>query len=170
MEATTKSGKEWLRFSESVLRHIEEYAVPQYGDKGADMAHEYDIRTLQNQIKKYVGRFDTNARGEQEQMRDVLKIAHYACILYDKLFATRRKRNAEQPSQTGAAQTQLCEGVITLAKLVAEVIQMSTELREKTDCPYLQISQVCDQEDRCSLLSGRVCVGEGKCQYNKKEA
>lgn len=170
MVANTKSGKEWLRFSESVLRHIEEYAVPQYGDKGADMAHEYDIQTLQNQIRKYVGRFDTNARGEQEQMRDLLKIAHYACILYDKLLAMKRKCNAERLSQTGATQTQLCEGVITLAKLVAEAIQASTELRKTTDCPYLRISQVCDQEDRCSLLSGRVCVGEDKCEYAKKEA
>lgn len=169
MVANTKSGKEWLRFSESVLRHIEDYAVPQYGDKGTDMAHEYDIQTLQNQIKKYVGRFDTNARGEQEQMRDVLKIAHYACILYDKLLATRRKSNAEQPSQTSVAQAQLCEGVLALAKLVAKTIQTSAELHKKVNCPYLRISQMCDQEDRCSLFRGRVCMGGDKCGF-KEEA
>lgn len=84
MEAKTKSGSEWAGFSNEVLYHIENYAVPQYGDAGGDMAHNYGTEALETQIEKYVGRFKHNARGITEKQRDLLKICHYACILFMK--------------------------------------------------------------------------------------
>lgn len=36
--ALSERGKDWLAFSAKVLAHIEEYTVPQYGDKGEDLA------------------------------------------------------------------------------------------------------------------------------------
>jgi hypothetical protein len=38
-----------------------------------------------NQVEKYVRRFKNPARGEEERLRDMLKIAHYACMAYSKL-------------------------------------------------------------------------------------
>ena len=37
----TKRGMEWAEFQLDVLSHIEDYTVPQYGDKGDDIASEY---------------------------------------------------------------------------------------------------------------------------------
>ena len=34
-------GKDWDLFSINVRSHIESYTVPQYGDKGDDLASEY---------------------------------------------------------------------------------------------------------------------------------
>jgi len=76
---------EWLAFSEAEKVHIDTYTVSQYGDKGQDRCTELSPAELINDIKKYCARFGSNARGPEEQQRDMLKVAHYACIIWHKL-------------------------------------------------------------------------------------
>lgn len=79
----SKRGKEWMLFSNKVLSHIEEYTVPQYGDKGQDRADGYDLDTIAEHIGRYKDRMNSNSRGRIEAKRDMLKIAHYASMAYD---------------------------------------------------------------------------------------
>ena len=76
-------GNDWEEFSFRVLDHIENYTVPQYGDKGSDQCTDYDDRDFKKQIKKYANRLDSNMRGTVEAKRDLLKICHYAQMLHD---------------------------------------------------------------------------------------
>jgi len=74
--STSERGKDWKAFSDKVLNHIEIYTVPQYGDKGDDIATEYSSADCIKQVKKYAARFGTNSRPGQEEL-DLLKMAHY---------------------------------------------------------------------------------------------
>lgn len=69
-------GEEWKKFSEKVLNHIETYTVPQYGDKGEDLATDYSVEDLLKQANKYLARYGKNQRQGQE-MLDFMKTAHY---------------------------------------------------------------------------------------------
>lgn len=73
----SQRGEDWKAFAEQVLSHVEDYTVPQYGDKGEDQVTEWGLEDFTTTIKRYAARIGKNARpGEQE--RDFLKIAHYA--------------------------------------------------------------------------------------------
>jgi hypothetical protein len=76
---------EWNAFAYQVGNHIDEYTVPQYGDMPEDQLTEYSVTDCITQIKKYCNRIATNARGREETKRDMLKVAHYACVAYSKL-------------------------------------------------------------------------------------
>ena len=80
----SQRGQEWVEFSNEVLRHVEEYTVPQYGDKGDDNVTDYTPKDCVLQIKKYATRFESNQRFGQERL-DLLKTAHYACLAHTKL-------------------------------------------------------------------------------------
>jgi hypothetical protein len=84
IEAKTKRGADWVAFAEQVLLHIEDYTVPQYGDKGEDLASNYAAEDCIRHIKRYVARFGKNARPDQDHL-DLLKIAHYAQMAATKL-------------------------------------------------------------------------------------
>jgi hypothetical protein len=78
---------EWFNFSELVVKHIENYTVPQYGDKPTDPLHtDWSILDCTLAIKEYASRSTTNARGPEEEKRYFLKIAHYAAVAYFKLI------------------------------------------------------------------------------------
>ena len=80
----TLRGKDWQKFSNQVLSHINEYTVPQYGDKGSDLAEEYTPETCISQVKKYLTRFGKNQRQGQEKL-DLLKLAHYIQMAYTQI-------------------------------------------------------------------------------------
>ena len=80
----SERGKDWIAFAEKVLAHIENYTVPQYGDKGNDQATDYNAAELMRQVAKYAARNGKNARPGQEQL-DAIKAAHYAQMSHDKL-------------------------------------------------------------------------------------
>ena len=80
----TRRGKDWAMFQKEVLNHIETYTVPQYGDKGEDLADEYSTQDCLNQVKKYVTRYGKNAREGQEKL-DLLKMAHYIQMGFEAL-------------------------------------------------------------------------------------
>lgn len=82
-------GRDWSEFSNDVLNHIENYTVPQYGDKGEDQATDYTVPELLKQAKKYIERHGKNQRPGQEQL-DMLKAAHYI-----QMAATKMKEEAD---------------------------------------------------------------------------
>ena len=83
----------WVIFATVVGSHLREYAVPQYGDAPDDQLYAWNADQCIKQIGKYIARMDSNARGEQEKLTDLLKIAHYASVAwmklrdYEKLFS-----------------------------------------------------------------------------------
>ena len=74
-------GLDWLEFSAKVLDHIEVYTVPQYGDKGEDVATDYTMEVIAGNIGRYQARMGSNSRPGEEH-RDLIKIAHYASLAY----------------------------------------------------------------------------------------
>lgn len=85
MESTSNRGEEWGRFSKAVSDHIEQYTVPQFGDKPDDQLHtDWTDSDCILAIKKYANRAGKNSRGPEEDLRDLLKIAHYACVAWCK--------------------------------------------------------------------------------------
>jgi len=76
---------EWADFSVGVSVHIDYYCVPQYGEYPDEMIEGLTLKDIQKQIEHYAKRIGSNARGEEEAVRDCFKIAHYACILRSKI-------------------------------------------------------------------------------------
>ena len=79
-------SEEWAGFSDIVHNHIVSYTIDQYGDKGVDLTSSMSKVDILKQIEKYVMRNTAgkNKRGHLEELRDCLKIAHYACMLFYK--------------------------------------------------------------------------------------
>ncbi len=77
---------DWEEFSRKVQKHILKYTIPQYQneDGESDQVGIWTASDCVNAIRRYIGRFDKNSRGEIDQLRDFLKIAHYAQFAYDK--------------------------------------------------------------------------------------
>ncbi len=76
---------EWNRFAALVARHIDEYTIPQYGDAPGDQLSSFSAEDIVTQIERYLNRVGRNARGPEEGLKDMLKVAHYACALHAKL-------------------------------------------------------------------------------------
>lgn len=77
-------GDEWSEFAMEVIDHIDNYTVPQYGDKNEDTANDYTAQQCIDHIKRYANRHGKNSRPGQEKL-DLLKIAHYAQLAHSKL-------------------------------------------------------------------------------------
>lgn len=86
----TLRGGDWLEFSRKVFDHVEEYTVPQYGDRGEDAISKWTAKDCIKQVEKYLSRFGRNSR-EGQQERDFLKAAHYIQMAYDKYIEDQRK-------------------------------------------------------------------------------
>ena len=81
-------GNTWLSFSAITLEHIENYSVPQYGPdikENTDVDGPDDCRKY---IAKYLRRAGSERRGRIEELRDLVKIAHFAQIAFDMMGAT----------------------------------------------------------------------------------
>lgn len=72
----SERGKDYLDFALEVLDHIENYTVPQYGDKGQDQVTNWTADECAKAVKKYLDRRGRNRREGQEHL-DMLKSAHY---------------------------------------------------------------------------------------------
>lgn len=68
---------EWREFSEMVEDHIRKYAEVQYKD---NQAGAYTAADCMKNVERYTGRYGKLLRGEDEQIRDFKKVAHWACI------------------------------------------------------------------------------------------
>lgn len=81
----TKRGANFMGFANKVQQHINDYTVPQFGDAPDDNVETWTAEDCVRQIGKYVARFGKNQRGKEDQLRDMLKIAHYAELAHEKL-------------------------------------------------------------------------------------
>lgn len=77
---------EWARFVQLVSTHIVEYTIPQYGDSPNDEVENWTPEQCVLAIQKYTRRFTAGQRGPRETLRDMFKIAHFACLAYFKLL------------------------------------------------------------------------------------
>ena len=84
MKELDTRATEWSEFADTVQEHIEEYTVPQYGQKGEDQLTEWTAADCVKQINKYANRFGKNQREGQELM-DLVKMAHYCAVAWIKL-------------------------------------------------------------------------------------
>ena len=82
-ELLSKRAISWLDFSFVVLTHIEEYTIPQYGDKDEDQITEWSERDCLRAVSKRIARYGRNTR-EGQQAMDFLKMAHEVQIAYEK--------------------------------------------------------------------------------------
>lgn len=80
----SRRGKMWQIFNDEMVTHIENYAVSQYGDFPDDQVTKWTEADLKKQIEKYLNRMDSGERGRIERDRDLLKIAHYAQLIWAK--------------------------------------------------------------------------------------
>lgn len=78
----SKRGDDWIKFASEVLKHIEEYANEQYGDKGEDRASGRTAKELFDDSTKYPARFGKVSKERQEL--DFFKSAHCCCMAWDK--------------------------------------------------------------------------------------
>lgn len=83
LKPATMRGLQWVNFANEVLAHIENYTVPQYGDTPCDQVEEWSTHDCIQAIRKYASRAGKNTR-ENQDLLDIKKIAHYACLAYDK--------------------------------------------------------------------------------------
>lgn len=92
-ERKLEPGKvlDWLMFQLEVHKHINNYVIPQYGEKGSDPANDYSIEECMMHINRYRIRQGKNSRPDQDKL-DLIKIAHYAQMAYTKLM---EKENAK---------------------------------------------------------------------------
>ena len=80
--------KQWLDFNEQMRLHIETYPLAQYGNpEGNEQVDSFSVEDCWKEMQRYYNRRHANVRGDQERLRDLLKIAHYAQFAYHKLKA-----------------------------------------------------------------------------------
>lgn len=84
LPTNSERGEEWVKFAKKVLEHIDNYTIPQYGDMPNDLASTMSVEQCVKSIEKYCKRFGKNQRPGQDKL-DILKIAHWACIAYNKI-------------------------------------------------------------------------------------
>lgn len=85
----TERGAQWDDFQTMTLGHIENYTVPQYGDAPDDMVSRWTAAECIAQVDRYVKRYQVMRRGRLETLRDMAKIAHYACMAFYKMNPTQ---------------------------------------------------------------------------------
>lgn len=76
----------WAVLSPAVVQHIRDYTLPQYGDYPDDQLQSCSVGDMMFSIKRYVLRMGKNSRGADEDKRDLLKMAHYAGLVYNRIF------------------------------------------------------------------------------------
>jgi len=80
----SERGQDWLNFSLKVLKHIENYAVPQYGDKGKDQFTKWSAEMCRWTAEKYQNRAGKQQR-EGEELLDIIKQVHCLQVTHDKI-------------------------------------------------------------------------------------
>jgi len=76
---------EWMAFSSLVKKHITDYTIQQYGDSPDDEVEHWTPEMCILAIQKYTRRAGSSQRGQMEEIRDMLKVAHFACLAYFKM-------------------------------------------------------------------------------------
>jgi len=88
MFQVSKREEQFMQFSDIVENHITSYTVPQYGDAPDDEVENWTTEQCVLAIQKYTKRFSSAKRGRLETLRDMVKIAHFACLAFYKMEPT----------------------------------------------------------------------------------
>lgn len=83
--AQSNREKEWWQFASMVAGHIDTYACAQYGDSPDDEVEQWEAAQCVDAISKYTKRYKIMRRGRLETLRDMAKIAHFACLAMGKM-------------------------------------------------------------------------------------
>lgn len=90
--------KQWNAFNNQVRAHIQEYTLAQYGNpEGDEQVDSFTPEDCFKNLMRYVNRRNSCTRGTKERLRDVIKIAHYASFIYDKLRNELAADNVYEP-------------------------------------------------------------------------
>lgn len=79
--------EQWEIFSKKVSEHIETYVVPQYGDYPDEHIGSMTLEQIKGKLSSYVarmGKVQVNG-GFERAIRDMLKMAHFACYAIEKM-------------------------------------------------------------------------------------
>lgn len=77
---------QWEKFNNLMEKHIEEYTKVQYGNpEGNEQIDGFTVEQCWQNMQRYYNRRNSNVRGNKEKLRDAVKVAHYAQVIYDKL-------------------------------------------------------------------------------------
>ena len=75
-QKTSRRGFNFMMFAHSVLDHIEDYTIPQYGDEGEDQVSDWTVEDCLKSVKRYIARYGRNSRPGQQKL-DFKKMAHF---------------------------------------------------------------------------------------------
>jgi len=93
---------QWDQFDQQLRRHILRYTLAQYGNpEGNEQVDSFTVEDCWREIQRYYNRRRSSVRGPVEQLRDLLKVAHYAQFAYDKLRAELGENNVYQDGERG---------------------------------------------------------------------
>lgn len=74
----------WYAVADMVADHVDTYTVAQYKDYPDDQLTGWSTDEIWTQVQKYLNRRDSNARGEEEALRDIMKMIHYLSVIFMK--------------------------------------------------------------------------------------
>jgi hypothetical protein len=78
--------EEWEEFNRKMQKHIKEYTLIQYGsDIGNEQVDSFSTEDCWTSMMRYYNRRHSSVRGKKEQLRDMIKVAHYAQFIFTKL-------------------------------------------------------------------------------------
>lgn len=70
------------QFSNHIKIHIDNYVTPQYGNFPDKTIKKFTAEKIQGKLEAYTDRIGKSSRGRDDEIRDSLKIGHFACYLY----------------------------------------------------------------------------------------
>ncbi len=85
--------EEFFDFCCIAQEHVRNYTIPQYGDYPADEVEEWTGDQCVKAIQKYTKRYEAAQRGRLETLRDMAKIAHFACLAFWKMAPTKEEQD-----------------------------------------------------------------------------
>jgi len=93
-EDYSEKGQAWIGFAQLTLRHVENYSVPQYGPTLSENTDVTSTEDCLKYIAKYLRRHGSDRRGRIEELRDLVKIAHFAQFAFDMMKPTKEEIDA----------------------------------------------------------------------------
>jgi len=134
---------EWRRFSKIVEDHIVSYTIKQYQseDGTTDQVAGWNPQQCIEAIQRYINRFGKSGRGFEDQLRDMLKIAHYASFAYDKMVADNRDSLIPSPKHKELIRKYDIERVLA-ALLPLSYQEMQKDYNVENNSPnYYELSE-----------------------------
>ena len=83
------------KFCNHVGMHIQQYVETQYGNFPDKTIAKFTPEKIQGKLEAYVDRIGKSARGEVDEIRDALKIAHFANYLFMMITMGDAQRTIE---------------------------------------------------------------------------